>query len=471
MSSSEIRPPVGSVQFRLLLWHAGLLSLLALVLFLAGDRLLHSHLLSRTDDAMRAQVRQFQALYEAFGLAALRDEFRREAEALGAENVVLRMLSPGLTELASSDALAWEGLQTGPPEATALAPGDVRHRLVQQHPGGGLAAVVEARTGDGNLLQIGRSLAQNRATQYTYRRVFGAIVLGMLAVGLGIGWGLTRTLVTGVEAVTRTARRIGETDLSARVPAAPLGRELRDLADAFNEMLDRIGSLVAEMREVTDNVAHDLRSPLTRIRGQAEALATAADLPAETRDRAGSIVEECDRLAALIDALLDIAETRAGVAAMALREVDLAAVARDACGLFDAVAEQKGVALRFEGPSAPLPVHGDLSRLQRAVANVVDNAVKYTPDGGEVCVRASPEPGWVLVEVTDTGVGIAPADLPRVFDRFYRAEASRSTRGSGLGLALTEAVVRAHGGTVTAESVLGKGSRFVLRLPASPRRT
>jgi len=457
----------GSIQFRLLLWHAGLLSLCALVLFLSGDRLLHAQLRSRTDDEMLAQCRQFQALYEAFGLEALRDEFGREAEAMGAENVVLRLLSPNLVEAAGSDTTAWEGLLAGMPDPAGLAPGDVRHRTVRQHPGGPMAVALEARVTDGNLLQIGRSLAQNRATQQTYRRIFGTIVLAMLALGLGIGWTLTRTLVASVETVTRAARRIGETDLVTRVPAAQPGRELRDLAAAFNEMLDRIGRLVGQMREVTDNVAHDLRSPLTRMRGLAEAIATGPETAAEVRERAGAVVEECDRLAAIIDTLLDIAEARAGVATLSLAEVDLAAVARDACELFDAVAEQKGVALRFEGlPTSSLRTRGDLPRLQRAIANVLDNAVKYTPAGGEVRVTVSGEPGWVAVTVSDTGIGIAPEDLPRVFDRFFRAEASRSTRGSGLGLALTDAVVRAHGGTVSAQGAPGRGSCFVLRLPA-----
>ncbi len=467
MSSSKAGRILGSVQVRLLLWHAGLLGVVAAGLFLSGDGLLRSQLLSRTGDEMLATVRQFRDVYEVFGLGALADEFEREAESMGAENVAARLLSPSLVELASSDASSWEGLRRGVPDAASLAPGEVRRRIVPQYPGGGPAAVVEMRLRDGNLLQVGRSLAQNRAALQTYRLVFGSLLLGMVAVGLCGGWFLTRTLAADVEAVTRTARRIGETDLAARVPTARLGRELRDLAEAFNEMLDRLRAVITEMGEMTDNVAHDLRSPLTRMRGLAESMATDPAAGTEVRERAGAIVEECDRLAGLVDTLLEIAEARAGMVPRTTEAVDLAAVAREAGDLYEAVAEQKGVSLTVAGPSAPAVVRGDLGRLQRALANVLDNAVKYTNPGGAVRVEVSREGEWVLVTVSDTGVGIAAEDLPHVFKRFFRGEASRSTPGSGLGLALTEAVVRAHGGRVSAESTPGKGSRFVLSLPAA----
>ena len=467
MSSNKGDSVLGTVRFRLTLWQAGLFSAFALILFLSEDHLLSSHLLSRTDDEMLAQVRQFTALYEEFGLQALQDEFDREASATGVEDLVLILRSPKLSVLASSDRAAWIDVGLDRLDLASMAAGDVWHRTLPLRDGRRLARVADARTRDGNLLQVGRSLAQDRAVLTAYRRVFALVVLAMLLFGVCLAWMLTRQAMSGVEKVTRTARRIGETDLSARVPASDPGREIRDLVDAFNEMLERIGQLVTEMREVTDNVAHDLRGSLTRIRGLGEAIVLTSSAQAEHRENAGAIVEECDRLALVVDTMLEIAETKSGVATVTLGDVDLVDVARQACDLFDAVAEDKGVSLHLNASSERGVVGGDLRRLQRAVANLIDNAVKYTPSDGSVRVNVSADAEQVVLEVSDTGIGIAAQDVPRVFDRFFRTDSSRSTRGNGLGLSLADAIVRRHGGTISVDSTPGAGSRFCIVLPAT----
>jgi signal transduction histidine kinase len=229
-------------------------------------------------------------------------------------------------------------------------------------------------------------------------------------------------------------------------------------------MLDRIETLVAGIKEMTDNIAHDLKSPITRIRGQAELALTGGGSLTEYETMAGSAVEECDRLLEMIDTMLFISRTEAGVTQPRLQALDLAAVVRDAGRLFQALADEKRIRLSCHAPE-PLPLAGDIRLLQRMIANLLDNAVKYTPAEGAVTVSARRDPAaGCVIEVADTGPGISPADLPHIFERFYRGDPSRSETGSGLGLSFARAVARAHGGDITA-ATSDAGSVFRVLLP------
>lgn len=181
----------------------------------------------------------------------------------------------------------------------------------------------------------------------------------------------------------------------------------------------------------------------------------------------GSIVEECDRLLVMINTMLDISEAEAGVAKLAIDEVDMAQVVRDACDLFQPVAENNQVRI-IQRLAENATISGDKMKIQRAVSNLLDNALKYTPQGGTVTASVEGEPSQVVVSVKDTGPGISDRDLPQIFDRFFRGDRSRSRPGTGLGLNLTLAIARAHGGDIKVTSVPGKGSTFAMTLPRSP---
>jgi len=181
----------------------------------------------------------------------------------------------------------------------------------------------------------------------------------------------------------------------------------------------------------------------------------------------GSIVEECDRMLVMINTMLDISEAEAGVAKLAIDEVDIAQVVRDACDLFQPVAENNQVHI-IQRLTENATISGDRMKIQRAVSNLLDNALKYTPQGGTVTVSVEGESNQVILSVNDTGPGISDHDLPHVFDRFFRGDRSRSLPGTGLGLNLTLAIARAHGGDIKVTSVPGKGSTFTMTLPRSP---
>jgi signal transduction histidine kinase len=292
----------------------------------------------------------------------------------------------------------------------------------------------------------------------------------LLEIGLGVfiasfmGWLVASRALSGVSELARTAKAISNGVFDSRVPVKGNKDQLDELAATFNSMVERIQMLIKGMKEVTDSIAHDLRSPVTRMRGLAEVTLTTERLNAECEAMAGSVVEECDRLLGMINGILEISAAESGIVPLHLHKVDVSEIARDACELFQPAAEDKGITVTVEAPG-PACVDGDLQKLQRVLANLLDNAVKYTESGGQIGISVTKDDGRVIIVMKDTGIGIAESDLSHIFERFYRADKSRSKPGSGLGLTLAKAFVSAHDGKITVTSRLGEGSTFTVNLP------
>ncbi|HEY4103339.1 MAG TPA: HAMP domain-containing sensor histidine kinase [Polyangiaceae bacterium] len=276
-----------------------------------------------------------------------------------------------------------------------------------------------------------------------------------------------RTLRPVTELARATRNIVDSGNLALRVQPRARNDELSQLTQLFNRMLAKNEELVNAMRESLDYVAHDLRTPLARLRAGAElALQHPAD-QAQERDALAEVVEECDRVLSMLTTLTDIVEAEAGAMRLDKHSEDLAEIAREAVDLYDYVSKDAGVTVVTHlEPNVRVLV--DRRRLSQACANVLDNAVKYTPAGGRVEVSVLERDAHAVFRVADTGVGIAQADRGRVWQRLFRADPSRGTRGLGLGLSLVKAVVEAHGGRVELESKLGEGSIFELLLPLAP---
>ena len=295
-------------------------------------------------------------------------------------------------------------------------------------------------------LLVGRNLRDFEAMRSAIVRnvAWGIVVAGALAVA--IAWWLRRSVTTRIEAINRTSRRIMEGELSERIASHGSGDEFDELVANLNAMLSRIETLMDDVRRVSDNVAHDLRTPLGRLRTRLEQLRDAGGDDASAA-HAEAALSEADQMLATFNSLLRIARIETGQRRHAFERVDLSTIGDDVADLYAPVAESHGITFRHSG--IPAPVDGDPDLLFQSLANLLDNAMKYTPEGGAVTLHVTSDDDIVTVVVADSGPGVPSEERDAVLRRFYRLEPARSTPGSGLGLSLVAAVAQLHEAALT----------------------
>jgi signal transduction histidine kinase len=339
---------------------------------------------------------------------------------------------------------------------------------------------------------VGRrySVQVTLADPYTYRATAIANVTGLLlAIGLFalgvavvVSAALARRFTNPVRQLTEASRALAEGDLTRRVPAAQLragSSELGELAVQFNTMADRLEESVELSRRDRDrsrdflaDVSHELRTPLAALRTFNQLLLESAGEDPEARGEfLESSASQIERLDWLAQNLLELSKLDSGLVLLDLRPDDLRAAVESAAHQHDALAKRRGVRIDLDLPESPIRIRHDPPRIGQVVANLVGNAIKFTPKGGVVHLSVAMDRDGARIDVTDTGVGIDPAELPHIFERFYRGSRANEARGagSGLGLAIVRSIVDMHGGNVTVESSVDSGSRFTVRLPLDPR--
>jgi heavy metal sensor kinase len=416
------------------------------------------------DHLLTDELRECSTIYAEQGMPGLREEFYRETRATSPDELFFRILTPRGETLLSSDLSNWNGIEKELAEERAPVSGAYSYATLKPDDDFLNTRMVSFNLDNQIILQLGMNLArENRYHQRTSQILVGSSLVMIILSTLSGLW-IARQAMAGVQRVTRTVEGIRKDSLNRKVPMGKEGREINDLASAFNGMLRRIEALVRELNEVSDNVAHDLRSPITRMRGAAETTLTGPPDPQAYQDMGLTVLEECDRLTEIINTMLEIAQSESGVLDIERSDVDLCALIKNALDLFLPVAEEKKILFLTDIPKDPVIITGDKTRLQRAVANLLDNALKYTPAGGTIRLICHEEEDQIRIEVSDTGNGIPPDELPKIFERFYRGEKSRSSKGNGLGLSLAKAIIQSHGGTLTAKSIHGKGSVFTIAL-------
>jgi heavy metal sensor kinase len=477
MSSKKKKNIFRTVKFKISLWYAALFAIASAIVFIAVYCALYVSIIKKVDHDLLAFAREieYDALDENEGnenegingnIHSLNDEFSGEAYSEGSSRIFFILLSPDAKILASSDLKSWPEIKANAGMfAKFIGSSQYRTLSMPKRDHDRNVRVLSRPLFGKNTLLIGINMVREEQLLKIYSSVFISVFAAMLALGSVAGWFIARRAMSGVKRVSEAAISIEQGDFSRRVPSGKEGEEIEALVVAFNDMIGKIQTLIFELKEVSDNIAHDLRTPLTRIRGLLEVTFESDPSLEDYREMAGETVEECDRLIEMINTMLEITQTDSGVLALSETEVDINELLQKAHNLFLPLAEDKNIDFQLKLPQLPLTVKGDILRLQRVISNLLDNAIKYTPENGKILLAAYASENKIIISVKDTGCGVMESEKEHIFERFYRCDSSRSQPGNGLGLSLARAIVKAHKGSISIESSPGKGSEFKISLP------
>ncbi|MDA3894714.1 MAG: ATP-binding protein [Desulfobacteraceae bacterium] len=453
-----------TLSFRLTLWYAlifTLTSLLALSIFYYR---ISRITMENTDEELIEELNEFYVLMQEGGVGQVTVEIVLESESEG-KDVFYRLITSNGDVLKELNMDVFENVAVSGSALNDLR-GNKKYIIETiEVPGHDFnVRSIYGVIGPDIIFNMGLSLADKDEYLAIFSNLIILLMVPLFFVAAMIGWFLAHHALKGVEEVTRTAIEISKGAIDKRVEVKRRSHEIDTLANTFNSMLDRIQSLIKGMREMNDNVAHDLRSPLTRIRGIAEMTLVGNGSMHDYSEMAANTIEECDKLIEIINTMMDITETEAGVSQFESEPLNIVELILSACELFDPVAKEKEVQLITVLPEH-LVISGDKSKMQRLITNLLENAIKYNKEGGTVTISVKQENQRVNIQIEDTGVGIPEEDLPHIFERFYRCDRSRSLGGIGLGLSLAKAIVKAFNGDIRVKSAFDQGSSFQVILP------
>jgi heavy metal sensor kinase len=461
-----------SLRFQLVAWYAGLLTGCFALIGVATYLVLQSSLVGALKDNQLRRARQIGQL--------VLEEIPRQSAAGVGEQIEARY-APGLNDrfvrVTHSDGRVL--YRSGPPKDRAFDPAGLpapvwpgrleTARQVALEAGGQMLLTgcdVETPDGQRYLVEAGAPMddVQAHLRQWLVFLVVGLPIVALVAIGGGAF--LVKRALLPVDKIVASAERISSQNLSERLPVARTGDELERLSIALNHMVDRLDHAFQYSRQFMADASHELRTPLTVLRGELESFVQGSQLPADWRERLGSALEEVERLTSIVEGLFAISRLDAGEAQAEWVRFDLAQVAASTADQMYLLAEDKRIELTCAA-SKGVWISGDRARLKQVVVNLLDNAIKYTAEGGAVTVSVSSMDGKAVLEVADNGVGIPAEALPRIFDRFFRVDKARSRElgGAGLGLSIVKSICAAHHGRVEANSTPGQGSRFRVELP------
>ena len=434
----------------------------SMALFLVAYYLITVLVEQREREVIQTRIQEYRAWYEEGGLPAIKARFDEQSH--GSTDVFFtRIIGPLNQILFVSIPPGSEGFDLRQLNTTSSIRQD--SWLSIRDYGKNTWTVGSTHLSRGIILQIGKNSTQSEEFLSYFRSVFFKFVVPLLLIGILIGTLLTFRAIRPIRQLIQTVRDILKTGkMSTRVPVRSERGELNELVSLFNEMLDKNDSLIQAMHESLDNVAHDLRTPMTRLRGVAELAMQDEHNPDAWYEALADSMEESERVLTMLNTLMDVAEAQTGAMRLDMVDVPVPEVVRAVVELYDIVADEKQVTVITHLPDG-LSIYADHNRIQQVLANLLDNAIKYSDSGGHIDISVYEEGDFAVISVADQGIGIAPGEVNRIWDRLYRGDRSRSKRGLGLGLSFVQAIVQAHGGKVRVETKMNKGSKFFIMLP------
>jgi signal transduction histidine kinase len=451
-----------SLLFRLTILYAITFTILSAIGFMVFYYRIYSVTMDRMDLELLDEIKEYSTEMTETGIEGVKSEIAEEAQSEDPDEEFYRLINLNGEILTSTDMSSWGRVETS--SSLSKLQNEAITYVFQTItiPGRDYKArMISALIGPDTVLQIGETLEEADDYLEIFRSLFTILIVILIMVSALIGWFLARQALTDMEAVTQTAEDISRGSYDRRVQIKARFKEIERLAATFNRMLDRLQSLLRSMKEINDNIAHDLRSPLARIRGIAEMTLLKEKSIEDYKDMAASTMEECDALIDMINTMLDITEAEAGVNNVNPEEFEMVALIQEACEIFRPLADEKKIHLKINLPES-VTFKNDRKKMQRVVTNILENAIKYTPERGVVTVSATAQNGKIRIDFEDTGMGISEDDLPHIFERFYRCDRSRSQGGVGLGLSLTKVYTESMNGTIKVNSTINQGSTFTL---------
>jgi heavy metal sensor kinase len=461
-----------SLSFRLVTWYAGLLTLVFILLGVLTLIFLRHYLEANVLDIQERRARQIADTIVAAASRTGEGQVASEIEDLYSPEANDRFIrvtgSDGRVIYASGAPKdgSFDPKLVPLPGGAAARPDALRKVSL---PGGSVLVAAHQYIGSDGVrywVEVGTS---GERTDATVRQVLLILGVGLpiaVCVAVAGGFVLVRRALKPVDRLSQKAAEITQHNVSERLPVMRTGDELERLSLSLNLMINRLEDAINSSKQFVADASHELRTPLAVLRGELEELAQDAQLKAQTRETLGSMLEEVDRLAEIVEGLLALSRLDTGEGKSEWMRFDLAELAVTTADQMSLLAEDKSITVVSDAPS-PVMIEGDRPRLKQVVVNLLDNAIKYTPNGGRITLKITQEDGYALLDVADEGVGIPAEALPHVFKRFFRVDGSRSRDrgGAGLGLSIVKSICDAHGARVEVSSVPGRGSHFRIRQP------